>query len=192
MNEDLKKTLKGALDEAYKVFEDAGIEPMLLGHTLLFAYRDKDFIDSPQVRIIDIGCKAENITPEIRERLFSNGHFSSSLQGNHEHTLMYFRYNDCSVELLPVFKHNDTRYLNMVPHVFHTWPASMLDKYSEIEFLGTKYRTVGDIEGWLKTYYGDGWSVKDDNFRWQSSPTKRDMSDEIPVGKSYNPWSEKY
>jgi len=179
MTSEEKIQLKGALDTAYRDFETLGIKPMLLGHTLLFAYRDHDFVDSPQANIVDLGCFAEDITKEIREKLFAGGHFQSSLQSNVEHSLMYFRYNDRQVELLPLFKFEDIRFLNMVPSVFHVWPANLCDKYGEIEFLGTKYRTVGNIEGWLRTYYGSTWNVKDDNFRWQGAANKCDMSNKI-------------
>lgn len=138
--------------------DSRGLRFMLQEGTLLGAYRDKNFCKDDE-NDIDLGImdeefgKVDEVIKILENKGFVNKKrvdFKGIFHGG------CWERNGCHIDLMRMIKDEGIVYnIGAMGAIRYDYPAEIFNGYSKIIFRGMEFDAPADIEGFLKTRYGD-------------------------------------
>jgi hypothetical protein len=147
-----------------------GLETFLTGSTLLQIIRSGKYeIRHELDREVNLGCKAEDLTDEILDKIgedFSfylnkGGYIIFGQQGKD-----CWAGNDCFAFLGFHEKVADERIETLDGGKRLVWESSHIDKLRKVKYKGYEFNVPSRTKRWLHTYFGDGWEKEDLTWNW--------------------------
>lgn len=141
-----------------RLAENEGMRFMLMEGNLLGAYRDGGFCVGDEDDI-DLGIMDDQFDKflNVRQRLLEIGFVEKKTVDfdNKFHGGCWERGGN-HIDIMRMLKDGDTIYnVGAYGSLRYEYPAEIFRKYGKIRFLGVEVETVGDIEKFLETRYGD-------------------------------------
>lgn len=173
--------IKDYLKETVGMLEDIGLDVFLYSSTLLHLVRRGELtLKQPHDKELNIGCLAEDLTPEIIEKIRKRSKWmilkSTPIKRNH---LIYFStypaerdiWSSCEMFTLlaPFYKYKNIRYEYMSDYRIKVWDKKYYkkSKWGTIEYDGYKYKALYKYKQWFADYFGDDWKREKRNWSWQ-------------------------
>ena len=147
---------KELLLDVKSVLDAHGIEFCLVFGTLLGAYRDNNFIahDSD----IDIGVVGADQAESIRQ-IIHRGEFAKKGIVSFKERMFTLGRDNHYIDIYPFIKYQDS-YKSLLGFTFIDYKITESDMpFSEIDFLGEKFKAPADIEKYLIERYGKDWKT---------------------------------
>lgn len=162
-----KELAKKFLFKVYDILDKFGVEPFLIGGTLLGAVRDKDFIEWD--KDIDLGL-ITNYFDNI-DNLYKLNNKLIKVNARIEtvwHNFMFRIVGDCPYHIdIAIHKHINKEFQLKVFGNFARYikinEESLLN-YSQINFLGKMMRIPGQPSKYFESLYGSDWLIPSEKF----------------------------
>lgn len=159
----------------------------LIGSTLLQIVRNGEFKERHQFdREINVGCKEEDFTPAMRERITKDfkrteWHDGFCLFGNQDDT--FWQGEGSYFSLLGKFKiYKNDRVENMGIGNYLVWPKKHLKTLKQINYKGYTFNVPNYRFKWLEHYYGKHWEEEDLSWNWSNAANLKKVSENSDLG----------